>query len=124
MLTPWIYMKLKVEILSVYTGDFEMIWSMLFAELEQKKTIFRFRNVDDFETYNIAIDVDYDIEDVIFTGCSYKINTREFSKEKRSQYGKGTKFKQDIVKYIGNNCYISTSGNCFVNGTKYLTGRE
>ena len=49
-----------------YTGAFEMIGSMLIGEIEQK-TIIRFRNVDDFETYIIAIDVDYDSENGIFT---------------------------------------------------------
>ena len=41
----------------------------------------------------------------------YKLNTLEFKKVKRSQYCRGTDFKQHIVEYIGNNCYIPTSGN-------------
>ena len=33
-----------------------MIESMLAGEIEQKKTNFRFKNIDDFETLIIAID--------------------------------------------------------------------
>ena len=64
---------------------------MLIGEIEQKTNI-RFTNVDDLETYINAIDVDYDSEDVIFTGWLYKINTPEFKKVNRSQYGRGTDF--------------------------------
>ena len=50
-----------------------MIGSMLIGELEQKTNIW-FRKVDDFETYVIAIDFDYNSEDVTFTGWFYKLN--------------------------------------------------
>ena len=106
--------EFKNEILEDHTGDFELIGSMLVGEVEQKTNI-RFKNVDDFESYNNAIDNSgYDSEDVIFTGWLYKLNTPEFKKVNRSQYGRCTDFKQDIVEYIGNNCYIPTSGNCFI----------
>ena len=39
----------------------------------------------------------------------------------RSQYGRGTDFKQDIVEHIDNNCYIPTSGNCFIKCINYFT---
>ena len=42
----------------------------------------------------------------------------------RSQYGRGTDFKQDIVEYIGNNCYIPTSGNSFIKCINYFTGKD
>ena len=104
----------KNEILENYTGDFELIGSMLVGEIEQKTNI-RFKNVDDFEIYSIAIDNSgYDSDDVFFTGWLYKLNTLEFKKVNRSQYGRGTDFKQDITDYIANNCYISTRGNCFI----------
>ena len=87
---------------------------MLIGELEQKTKI-RFKNVDDFETYSNAIDNScYDSNDVTFTGWLYKLKTPEFNKVNRSQYGRGTGFKQDIVDNIGINCYIPTSGNCFL----------
>ena len=44
------------------------------------------------------------ILNVIFTGRLYKINTPEFGKVNRSQYGRGTGFKQDIVEYKCINC--------------------
>ena len=40
-----------------------MIRSMLIAELEQRTDI-RFKNIDHFETYIKAVDVDYDKDDV------------------------------------------------------------
>ena len=54
--------------------------------------------------YINAIDDGYDSEDVIFAGWLYKLNTPEFNKIDRSQFGRGTDFKQDIVDYRGNNC--------------------
>ena len=116
--------EVKNEILEDYRGDFELIGSMLVGEVEQK-TNFRFKNVDDFEGYINAIDNSgYDSEDVIFTGWLYILNTPEFKKVNRSQYGRGTDFKQDIVEYIGNNCYIPTSGNCFIKCINYFTKKE
>ena len=116
--------EIKNEILEDYTGDFELIGSMLVGEVEQK-TNFRFKNVDDFESYINAIDNSgYDSDDVIFTGWLYKLNTPEFKKVSRSQYGGGTDSKLDIVEYIGNNCYIPTSGNCFIKCINYFTKKD
>ena len=70
--------EIKNEILEDFTGDFDLIGSMLVGEVEQKTNI-RFKNVDDFESYNTAIDNSgYDSDDVIFTGWLYKLNTPEF----------------------------------------------
>ena len=116
--------EIKNQILEDYTGDFELIGSMLVGEKEQKTNIM-FKNVDDFEHYINAIDNSgYDSEDVIFTGWLYKLNTPEFKKVNRSQYGRGTDFKQDIVEYIGINCYIPTSGNCFIKCIIYFTEKD
>ena len=52
-------LEIKDGFLLDYTCDFEMI-----DETEQRTNI-RFRNVEDFETYINAIDVDYDSGDVI-----------------------------------------------------------
>ena len=97
---------------------------MLFGEVEQNP-IFRFKNTDDFENDFNAIDNGgYDSEDVIFTGWLYKLNTPEFKKVNRSQYARGTDFKQYIVEHIGNNCYSPTSGNCFIKCMKYFTKKD
>ena len=80
--------------------------------------------MDDFENYTIAIDVDCDSEDVIFTGYVYKINTPLFNRVKRSHYGRGTNFRQYFVEYISNNCYIPASGNCFIKCIKYFTKKD
>ena len=115
--------EIQNEVLEDYTGDFEIIGSLLVGEVEQKTNI-RFKNVD-FENYINAIDNSgYDSEDVIFTGWLYKLNTPEVKKVNRSQYGRGTDFKQDIVEYVGNNCYISTSGNCFIKCINYFTKKD
>ena len=115
--------KIRSQNLKHYTGDFEMIGSMLIGEIEQKTNI-RFKKLDDFETYINAIDIGYDSEDVIFTRRLYKLNTTEFNKVKRSQFGRGTDFNQDIVDYIGNNCYITKRGNCFIKCINCLTGKD
>ena len=96
---------------------------MLIGEVE-KKTKVRFKKNDDLETHNSAIGVVYDSEDVIFTGWLYELNTLEPNKVNRSQYCRGTNFKQDIVEYTGNNCYIPTSGNCFIKCGNHPTGRD
>ena len=100
-----------------------MIGSMLVGKLEQK-SIIRVKNINDFENYFNAIDVDYDCEHVIFTGRLYILNTPDFFKLNGSQYARSTDFKQDIVEFIGNNCFIRTSGNCFIKCINYLTGKE
>ena len=42
----------------------------------------------------------------------------------RSHYGRETDFKQDIVQYTGNTCYIPTIGNCFIKCIIYITGKD
>ena len=60
--------------------------------------------MDDFENIINAKASDYDSEDVTFTSYLYKLNTPHFNRVNRSQYGRGTDFKQDIDYYIGNKC--------------------
>ena len=84
----------------------------------------RFRNMDDFEAYIISIDQDYDSEDAIFNGYIYKLDTAQFNKVNRSQYGNGCDFKREIIEYCGNNCFILTKGYCFVKCINYLTGED
>ena len=100
----------------------------MIGAIEQKTNI-RFNNVDDFETekrnYIHAIDNGgYDSDDIVFTRWLHKLNTPEFNKVNRSQYDRGTDFKQDIVEYISNNCFIPTSGNCFIKCNKFFTKRD
>ena len=106
-----------------YTGDFEMIVSMLIREIEQKSNI-RFKNFDDFEIYNNAIDCDYDAGVVVFAGWLRKLNTPQFIMVNRSQYDRETAFKQDIVEYIVIICDIPTSGNCFTKHMNHLSFRD
>ena len=70
--------------------------------------------MDDFESFINAIDIDYDSEDVTFTRYVYKLNTPQFKVVKRSTYGKSNNYMQEIVEYHGQNCYIPTSGMCFI----------
>ena len=106
--------EIKKEILEDYTGDFKLIGKMIIGPVEHKTNI-RFKNLDDFERYINAIDIDYDSDDVIFTGYNYKLNTPQFKVVKRSAYGKGTNHLQEIVEYHGQNCYIPSSGMCLTN---------
>ena len=80
--------------------------------------------MDDFENYINAIDVDYDSEDVTFTGYVYKINTPQFNKVNRSQYGNGCNFRQQIVEYRGNKSFIPSNGYCFVKCINFFTGQD
>ena len=115
--------EIKNEILLDYTGDFELNGKMNNGPVEHKTNI-RFKNKDDFERYINAIDIDYDSEDVIFTGYLYKLDTPQFKVVKRSAYGKGTNYMQEIVEYHGQNCYIPTSGTCFIKCINYFTKKD
>ena len=89
-----------------------------------RQTNIRFRNISDYEAYINAIDQDYDSEDAIFNGYIYKLNTPQFNKVNRSQYGNGCSFDEVIIEYRGNNCYIPTKGYCFIKCINYLTGQD
>ena len=115
--------EIKDEILHDYSGDFELNGKMIVGPVEHKTNI-RFKNMDDFERYINAIDIDYDSEDVTFTGYLYKLNTPHFKVVKRSAYGKGSNYMQESVEYHGQNCYIPTSGMCFIKCIKYFTKKE
>ena len=115
--------EIKNEILQDYTGDFELNGKMIIRVVEHKTNI-RFKNMDDFERYINAIDVDYDREDVTFTGYVYKLSTPQFKVVKRSAYGKGTNYMQEVVEYHGKNCYIPTSGRCFKKCINYFTKKD
>ena len=59
--------EIKDRILQDYTGDFELNGKMIIGPIEHETNI-RFKNMDDSENYINTIDVDYDSEDVTFTG--------------------------------------------------------
>ena len=88
-----------------------------------RQTHIRFRNMIDFETYINSIDENYD-SDSIFKGYIYKIDTPQFNKVNRSQYGNGCDFKHEIIEYREKNCFIPTKGFCFVKCINYLTGQD
>ena len=58
---------IKNEILQENTGDLELNGILIIGPVEHK-TNNSFKNMDDFESYINAIDIDYDSEDVTFTG--------------------------------------------------------
>ena len=70
---------------------------MIIGPIEHK-TMIRFKNMDDFESYINKIDVDYDSEDVTFTGCVYKLNTPQFNVVKRSAHGKVLTICKKLLK--------------------------
>ena len=59
--------EIKDGILQDYNNDSELNGKMIIGPVEHKTKI-RFKNMDDFANYINAIDVDYDSEDVTFTG--------------------------------------------------------
>ena len=89
-----------------------------------RQTHIRFRDMDDFESYINSIDEGYDADDCTFNGYVYKIETPQFIKVNRSQYGNGCSFDKIIIEYLGNNCYIPTKGFCFIKCVNYLTGQD
>ena len=110
--------EFKNEFLQHYTGDFELNGLMYTGPIEHK-TIIRFENMDVFKSYISAIDIDYNSEDIAFTGYVYELNTPHFNVVKRSADAKGTKYMQEIVEYRGQNCYIPTSRHCFIKCNNY-----
>ena len=86
-----------------------------------RQTQFRFGNIDDYESYIISIDEGFVPEDAIFNGYICKINTPQFNKVNRSQYGKGCNFKQQNFENHGNNCYIPNNCYCFIKCKNFLT---
>ena len=88
------------------------------------QTLIGFRNMDDFEAYINKIDQDYESADAIFNGHIYKLNTPQFNKVNRSQYGNGCSFDKIIIEYRGNNCFTPTKGYCFLKCINFLTGGD
>ena len=115
--------EIKQEILQDYTGAFEMVGNLKVGD-QIRETNITFRNMDDFEAYINAIDEGYDAEYDIFNGHIYKIKTPQFNKANRSQYGNGCDFKNEIIGYQGNNCFIQTECYCFVKCVNFITGQD
>ena len=115
--------EIKNEILLDYDDSFELVGNLTVGD-QIRQTHSRFRNIADYEAFNNSIDEDYDAEDAIFNGYIYKINTPQFNKVNRSQYGNGCDFKHEIIEYRGNNCFIPTKGYFFVECINFLTGGD
>ena len=111
------------RILGENTGASDMFVGIIIGELKQA-TAMRFEKNEHFEAYIESIDMDYDADDTTFSGYNYKITTPEFNQISRSEYGKGNIFKRDIFGNIGKNCYIPTSGYCFIECINCLTGKD
>ena len=105
--------EIKNEILQDYDGTFEMVGNLKVGD-QIRQTHVRFRNKNDFEASINSIDEGYDADDCIFNGYIYKIDTPQFNKVNRSQYGNGCSFDKIIIEYRGNNCFIPTKRYCFV----------
>ena len=107
------------QVLLDYKADFELNRLIMIIGPIELKTNTRFKNMDDFESYINAIDVDYDSGDVIFVFV-YKLNTPQFNAVRRSAYAKGTNYLKKTVDFHGGNCYTPTSGHCFINFIKCI----
>ena len=70
------------------------------------------------------IDEGYDAEDAISNGYIYEIITAQFDLVNRSQNGNDCDFKNEIIEYRGNNCFIPTKVYCFIKCINFLTGKD
>ena len=113
----------KNESLQDYTGDLKLNGKVIIGPVEHTPNI-RFQIMVVFENYINAKDIDYDNEDVTSTGYAFKLNTSRFNVVNRSLYGKETNYMQQMVEYHGKNCYIPTSGKCFIKCVKYFTKKD
>ena len=50
---------------------------------QTRQTHIRFRNIPEYEAYINAIDDGYDVQDAIFNGYIYRLNTPQFNKVNR-----------------------------------------
>ena len=87
--------KIKHERLEDYVGEFQMLGELKIRD-QTRPTHTRFRNITDYEAYFNSIDEGYDAEDSIFNGYIYKINTSQFIRVNRSQFGNGCSFECKI----------------------------
>ena len=115
--------KIKHEILLDYEGQLELVGNLKVGD-QTRETRIRFRNMNDYKAFINTIDQDYNPEDTFFDGYIYKLNTPQFNKVNRSQYGNDCSFDKLIIEYHGNNCYIPTKGYCFIKCINYLTGQD
>ena len=92
--------------------------------LIEHKTNLRFKNMDNFESFINAVEIDYESHDVIFTGYIQKFTTHPFNAVKRSSYGEGTNYMNEIVERYGQNVFSPTSGSCFIQCNNYYTNNE
>ena len=113
-------MKLKMKFYK--TIQAVLIWLLIIGPVEQKLS--NLKKMNDFERYINANDIDNDSEDDTFTGYVYKLNTAQFNVVKRSGYGESTNYMQQIVEDQGQNCFIPTSGMCFIKFNKYFTIKD
>ena len=104
-------------------GDFELKGAMVIGPVELKTNI-RFRKMDDFDSYIDTIDIDYDSEDVTFTGYVLKQKISQFKVVKRSAYAKGTNYMTENVECNGQNCHIPTSRMCFIKCNIHFTNKD
>ena len=115
--------EVKQEFLMLYSGEVEMVGNLEVGD-QIRQTHSRFRKIDDFESYINSIDQDYDSDYSIFNGYIFKLDTPQFNKVNRSQYGNGCDFKHEIIEYRANNCFIPTKCFCFVKCINFLTGGD
>ena len=113
----------KQKIIRDHAGEFEMVGSLKVGD-QTRPTHTRVRNKTDYEAYINSIDGSDDAEDSVFIGYFYKINTPQFNKVNRSQYGNGCYYKHEKTEYPGKNCFIPTKGYFFVKCSDFITGED
>ena len=61
---------------------------------------------------------------MLFLQDGYITHTHKLIKVNLCQNGRGIDFKQDIVEYTGKNCFIPTSGYCFLKCINHLSDQD
>ena len=115
--------EIKTDISGDYTGDFETVGKLSIEETF-RTTHVKFKNFFDYEAHLNSIDERYASDVSIFKGYIYILNTSQFKRVKRSQFGNGCGFKHQIIENQGSNCFIPTKGYCFGKCIKQPTGED
>ena len=79
-----------------YVGEFDMVGNLKIGD-QIGQTHIRFRNFPDYESSINVIDQVYDSEDALFNGYIYRLDSSEFIKVNRSQYGNGCDFNMKLL---------------------------
>ena len=95
---------MKIDIGGDYDGEFEKLGEFIIGE-HTHKTHIRNGNLNDYEHYIKAKDVDNDSEDSSYTNI-YELHTHEFKKVNRLDMVKAQNSKKTLLKYFAKFVFV------------------